>query len=67
MTSAEAACRLDVTPKHICEVIRGRARITVAFAIRLEYVFGRVAWDWLDLQWRHDLAKARDALRAEGV
>jgi hypothetical protein len=51
-----------LTPKHICEVTRGRARITLDMALRLELVLGRPAHFWTALQQRYDLAKARAAV-----
>jgi len=53
------AVSTDLTPKHICEVIAGRSRVTVDMALKLEYVLGRPTHFWTNLQQRWDLEKAR--------
>lgn len=55
----ELARRWGVTPKHVCEVLAGRAPISVRLALRLEYLFPRPARFWINLQSRYDLAAAR--------
>lgn len=55
----ELARRTDCTPKHICELLSGRARVTVKMAFRLEPVLGRPAHFWLNLQQKWDLYHAR--------
>lgn len=59
MTQRDLARRLGVTPKHVCELFAGRARITIDLALKLELVLGRPAHFWTALQQRYDLAKAR--------
>lgn len=55
----DLARRMDVTPKYICELLAGKARLTVKMALRLELVLGRPAHLWINLQSAWDLAKAR--------
>ncbi len=53
------ARRMGVTPKYVCELIAGKARLTVKQALKLEYVLNRPAHFWLNIQQRWDLAEAR--------
>ena len=59
VSQKELACRIDYTPKHINEVIKGKSQITVEFAIRLERVFGLKTCFWLTLEsnYREQLVK----------
>jgi HTH-type transcriptional regulator / antitoxin HigA len=59
MSQRELAMRTGLTPKHICEVIKGRSRLSLDMALRLEYVLKRPAHFWTNLQQRWDLEKAR--------
>jgi HTH-type transcriptional regulator/antitoxin HigA len=59
MSQIEFACRIDATPKYVCELLAQRARVTVKMALRFEPVLGRPAHFWINLQARYDLAKAR--------
>jgi addiction module HigA family antidote len=59
MRCNELARRTDCTPKHISEVLNGKARVTIDFALKLEYVLGRPAHFWTNIQQLWDLEKAR--------
>lgn len=60
MEQAELAMRLNITPKHVSNIVNGKAAITAKTALRLEYVFpDRPAHYWLGLQETHDLFEAR--------
>ena len=59
MSGRECARRLGVTHKCISNILNGRARVTVRVALKLEPVLGTPARIWINLQMRHDLAKAR--------
>lgn len=50
LTQRELAVRMDYTPKHINEVIKGKSQITVEFAMRLESVFGLKSNFWVNLE-----------------
>lgn len=50
ITQRELALRMDYTPKHINEVIKGKSQITVEFAMRLESIFGLKTNFWLSLE-----------------
>lgn len=59
MSQIEFARRLGVTPKYVCNVLAGRARITVRMALKIERVLGASAEMWISLQSVYDLGQAR--------
>jgi HTH-type transcriptional regulator/antitoxin HigA len=58
-TQRELAQHMGYTPKHVCELIKGKSRVTAACALKLEHIFQRPAHFWLSLQLNFDLAEAR--------
>jgi HTH-type transcriptional regulator/antitoxin HigA len=58
-TRAELAQRLDFSPKHVNELLKGRASITADTAERLERVLGHGAGFWLRLEanYQQDLVR----------
>jgi HTH-type transcriptional regulator/antitoxin HigA len=59
MTQAELAGRLGCTPKHINELIKGKASISSNMAVGLQYVLGMPASFWLNLEINYQEAKTR--------
>jgi addiction module HigA family antidote len=55
----ELARRLGYTPKHLSQVLRDKAPISIEMALRLERVLQRPAGYWIDLQMIYDLDQAR--------
>lgn len=53
---------MNVPPRRINEIVHGTRAITADTALRLGRAFGMEAEFWLNLQARHDLEKATDAL-----
>ncbi len=68
-TRAELAQRLDFSPKHVNELLKGRAPITADTAERLERVLGHDAGFWLRLEanYQQDLVRLQqlDALASQ--
>lgn len=62
-TAARFAVRMGYTPKHVNELLHGRASITADTALRLESVLGSTAQFWLnrEVQYREALAR-REAI-----
>lgn len=58
-TQTELAARLHITPKHVNELIQGKAMITAGMAILLERVLGLRAVFWLNLDQNYREAIAR--------
>lgn len=58
-TAAQFAERMGYTPKHVNELLHGRASITADTALRLESVLGSTAQFWLnrEVQYREALAR----------
>ena len=50
MSRKDLAARTDLTAKHINEIIKGRASISEATALRLEMVLGIDASFWRNLE-----------------
>lgn len=48
---------LDVPPRRINEIVRGRRAVTADTAIRLSRFFGTTAQFWLNLQSRYELER----------
>ena len=59
MSQAELAERTGRTPKHINEVVKGRANITPALALQLERVLGVPASFWNNRQRQYDAYAAQ--------
>ncbi len=70
MTQNELALRLNLTPKHLSNMINGKEPITYESAVKLENVFGISAEFWMNLEVNFQLTKARlkqeSDLEAEG-
>ena len=61
MSQKEFAERMDMTPKHISQLINGEAKISPEVAVRLEMVLGVPAkfWNNLEAIYQEKLIKAR--------
>jgi len=59
MTQEEMAIRLDITPKHLCNILNGNAPITYETALKLESVIGPSAEFWMELEASYQLNKTR--------
>ncbi|MEG0016595.1 MAG: HigA family addiction module antitoxin [Gordonibacter sp.] len=60
MEQVELAVRLNITPKHVSNMVNGKVAVTAKTALALEYVFpDRPARYWLGLQDAYDLFEAR--------
>jgi HTH-type transcriptional regulator / antitoxin HigA len=67
LTQRDLAARLGVTPKHVNDLVKGRANITADMAVRLESVFGEPASFWMkrDADYRLALARKAELAQAE--
>ncbi len=54
MSQEELAIRTGYSPKHICEIIKGKKNISSKFANSLEYVFNIPTEFWINLQGNYD-------------
>lgn len=59
MTQKELSDRIDISHKHINEIIKGKAPITPDTALKLERVFDRPAHFWINLEMLYRQDKAR--------
>ncbi len=59
MTQEEMAIRLDMTPKHLCNILNGNAPITYETALKLESVIGPSAEFWMNLEASYQLDQTR--------
>jgi len=59
MNQKELAARLDMTQKHLSNIINGNAPITYDTALKLESVIGPSAQFWMNLETNYQLSKAR--------
>jgi HTH-type transcriptional regulator/antitoxin HigA len=59
MTQAELATRMDMSKKHINQIIKGKTSITVETALKLEKIFELPARFWLNLEADYQETKAR--------
>ena len=59
MSQKELALRLDMTPKHLCNILNGKAPITYETALKLESVIGPSAKFWINLENNYQLNKTR--------
>jgi HTH-type transcriptional regulator/antitoxin HigA len=63
INAAELARRLDVTPKHVSELLSGKAPLSAQLALALERVTGVPArlWNMYEAGYREDLARREAA------
>lgn len=59
MNQKELAARLDITPKHLSNILNGNAPITYDTALKLETVIGPSAQFWMNLETNYQLNKTR--------
>lgn len=59
MNQKELAMRLEITPKHLSNIINGNNPITYETALKLETVIGPQAQFWMNLETNYQLHKAR--------
>lgn len=59
MNQKELATRLDITQKHLSNILNGKAPITYDTALKLESVIGPSAQFWMNLETNYQLNKAR--------
>jgi HTH-type transcriptional regulator / antitoxin HigA len=59
MNQKELAARLDITTKHLSNILNGNAPITYDTALKLESVIGPSAQFWMNLETNYQLSKAR--------
>ena len=59
MNQKELATRLDITTKHLSNILNGNAPITYETALKLESVLGPSAQFWMNLETNYQLDKAR--------
>lgn len=59
MNQVELASRLDITEKHLSNILNGNAPITYETALKLESVIGPSAQFWMNLETNYRLDKAR--------
>ncbi len=50
---------MDITPKHLSNILNGNAPITYDTALKLEVVIGPSAQFWMNLETNYQLDKAR--------
>lgn len=55
MSLNELASKLEVSPSSLSRVITGKSVLTVEMAIKLEKVWPRKAYTWLEHQLKHQL------------
>ena len=67
VNAAELARRLDVTPKHVSELLSGKAPLSAALSIALERVTGTPAklWNRTEAIYREDLARLAECENLE--
>ncbi len=63
----EAAEKLEVSRKHLSEIVNETASISAEMALRLEQGFGIDAQFWLDLQSKYDLWRTRNSRKAPRI
>jgi antitoxin HigA-1 len=64
MTASDLARDIDVPVNRVTGIINGQRGVTADTALRLGHWFGVDAEDWLELQFQHELALAREAFGA---
>jgi Plasmid maintenance system antidote protein len=67
VNAAELARRLDVTPKHVSELLSGKAPLSAVLSIALERVTGTPAtlWNRTEAIYREDLARLAECEKLE--
>lgn len=65
LSAARLARELGVPETRLRAVLAGRSPVTAELALRLGRFFGLTPAFWLNLQQRHDLSVAADALQDE--
>lgn len=55
MTQEEFAKRLDLTPKHLSEIVNGKSRVTPEVANKLSVMLNTSIEMWLNLQTKYDI------------
>lgn len=62
MTQKELANRIDISKKHVNEIVKGKTPITAETAIKLERVFYLPASFWTNLEsnYRESLARLKE-------
>ncbi len=67
INAAELARRLDVTPKHVSELLSGKAPLSATLSIALERVTGTPArlWNRTEAIYREDLARLAECEKLE--
>ncbi len=61
LSKKEVASRLDISEKHLIDIVKGDVAITARLALKLEYVFGISARTRLQLDTTFQETKAREA------
>lgn len=59
LNQKEIATRLDISEKHLIDLIKWDSSITSEMALKLEYVFGISMWMWLNMDRKYQEQKAR--------
>lgn len=70
LTQTEIAQRIDVSRKHISEVVNGRKRISTDIALRLSRLFGTSPELWLNGQLAWDVwhtMRGENAIKLETI
>lgn len=62
LSQHQLAKDLNIPPRRINEIVRGRRSITADTALRLSRYFGTSERFWLNLQARYDLEREKDRL-----
>lgn len=65
MTQAELAIRMDMSKKHINQIIKGKTALTPETALKLEKIFEPPASFWLNLENNYQEARARIEYKEE--
>ncbi len=59
LSKKEIASRLDISEKHLIDIVKWEVSITPSLAVKLEYVFGISAKTWLQMDLSFQETKAR--------
>ena len=59
MSQEELATRLDITTKHLSNILNGHVSVTPNVAVRLEAVLGPSAQFWMNLESNYQLNRIR--------
>lgn len=65
MTQEEFAKRLDLTPKHLSEIVNGKSKVTPEVANKLSVMLNTSVEMWLNLQTKYDIKIAEINARKE--